>query len=72
MGASLKDIPETDLTPPNGIVTVKISASGNLLPEGTLGALTEYFKQEDYDRLISSGYNWEVPGGDKTDFEDIF
>lgn len=72
MGVTLKDIPETDLTPPNGIVTAKISASGNLLPEGSSGALTEYFKQEDYDRLISSGYNWEVPGGDKTDFEDIF
>ncbi len=72
MGVTLKDVPETDLTPPNGIVTAKISASGNLLPEGTPGALTEYFKQEDYDRLISSGYNWEVPGGDKTDFEDIF
>lgn len=72
MGAALKDIPITDQTPPNGIVTASISASGNLLPEGTPGALTEYFKQEDYDRLISSGYNWEVPGGDKTDFEDIF
>jgi penicillin-binding protein 1A len=72
MGVTLKDIPENDLTPPNGVVTAKISASGNLLPEGTPGALTEYFKQEDYDRLISSGYNWEVPGGDKTDFEDIF
>lgn len=72
MGATLKDIPENDLTPPNGVVTAKISASGNLLPEGTPGALTEYFKQEDYDRLISSGYNWEVPGGEKTDFEDIF
>jgi len=72
MGAALKDIPQTDLTPPNGVVTASISASGNLLPEGTPGALTEYFKQEDYDRLISSGYNWEVPGGDKTDFEDIF
>lgn len=72
MGAALKDIPITDQTPPNGVVTASISASGNLLPEGTPGALTEYFKQEDYDRLISSGYNWEVPGGDKTDFEDIF
>lgn len=72
MGDTLKDIPENDLTPPNGVVTAKISASGNLLPEGTPGALTEYFKQEDYDRLISSGYNWEVPGGEKTDFEDIF
>ncbi len=71
MAATLKDIPENDLTPPAGIVTAHISASGNLLPEGA-GGLTEYFKQEDYDRLISSGYNWEVPGGEKTDFEDIF
>ncbi|MEO6657140.1 MAG: penicillin-binding protein 1A [Arenimonas sp.] len=72
MTAALKGIPQNDLTPPNGVVTAKISASGNLLPDGTPGALTEYFKQEDYDRLISSGYNWEVPGGEKTDFEDIF
>jgi len=72
MGATLKDIPQNDLTPPAGVVTASISASGNLLPDGTPGALTEYFKQEDYDRLISSGYNWEVPGGEKTDFEDIF
>lgn len=72
MGKALKDVPQTDQTPPNGIVTASISASGNLLPEGTPGALTEYFKQEDYDRLISSGYNWEVPGGEKTNFEDIF
>ena len=43
----------------------------DLLPEGA-GGMTEYFKQEDYDRLISSGYNWEVPGGEKTNFEDIF
>lgn len=71
MTATLKDIPENDLTPPVGIVTAQISASGNLLPEGS-GGMTEYFKQEDYDRLISSGYNWEVPGGEKTDFEDIF
>jgi len=72
MGATLKDVPQTDLTPPAGVVTASISASGNLLPTGTPGALTEYFKQEDYDRLVSSGYNWEVPGGEKTDFDDIF
>lgn len=71
MKETLKDIPQNDLTPPAGVVTASISASGNLLPEGA-GGLTEYFKQEDYDRLISSGYNWEVPGGEKTDFEDIF
>jgi penicillin-binding protein 1A len=71
MGSSLKSLPENDLTPPSGIVTATISASGNLLPEGS-GGLTEYFKQEDYDRLTTSGYNWEVPGGEKTNFDDIF
>jgi penicillin-binding protein 1A len=72
MGVILKDVPQSDLTPPAGIVTASINAGGNLLPTGTPGGLTEYFKQEDYDRLISSGYNWEVPGGEKTDFDDIF
>jgi penicillin-binding protein 1A len=72
MGSSLKDLPEADLTPPAGVITATISASGNLLPEGTPGGLTEYFKQEDYDRLTASGFNWEVPGGEKTNFEDIF
>jgi penicillin-binding protein 1A len=71
MQTSLKGLPENDMSPPNGVVTASISASGNLMPEGA-GGLTEYFKQEDYDRLTTSGYNWEVPGGEKTNFEDIF
>jgi penicillin-binding protein 1A len=58
MGAALKDVPLMDATPPQGIVTVSVNrASGGLVPEGTPGALVDYFKQEDYDRIISSGYN---------------
>ena len=58
MGAALKDVPPMDNTPPTGIVTVSVNrATGGLVPEGTPGALVDYFKQEDYDRIISSGYN---------------
>ena len=58
MGAALKDVPLMDNTPPTGIVTVSVNrATGGLVPEGTPGALVDYFKQEDYDRIISSGYN---------------
>ncbi len=57
MGEAIKDKPLNDFTPPPGIVTASISpSSGNILPAGTPGGLKEYFKQEDYDRLISSGY----------------
>ena len=57
MRDATKDVPLNDFTPPAGIVTASISpGSGNLLPDGTPGSLKEYFKQEDYDRLISSGY----------------
>jgi penicillin-binding protein 1A len=58
MGAALKDVPLMDNTPPQGVVTVSVNrATGGLVPEGTPGALVDYFKQEDYDRIISSGYN---------------
>ena len=58
MGTALKDVPLMDNTPPTGIVTVSVNrATGGLVPEGTPGALVDYFKQEDYDRIISSGYN---------------
>ena len=58
MGAALKDVPLADATPPQGVVAVSVNrATGGLVPEGTPGALVDYFKQEDYDRIISSGYN---------------
>ena len=58
MGTALKDVPLVDATPPAGIVTVTVNRStGGLVPDGTPGGLVDYFKQEDYDRIISSGYN---------------
>ncbi len=63
MRVALKDVPLTDATPPSGIVTVSINRStGGLVPDGTPGALVDYFKQEDYDRIISSGFNQQDMG----------
>ncbi|HMB57996.1 MAG TPA: penicillin-binding transpeptidase domain-containing protein, partial [Arenimonas sp.] len=63
MRSALKDVPISDQTPPAGIVTVAISAgSGNLLPDGTPGALKDFMKQEDYDRIISTGYVQDYNG----------
>jgi penicillin-binding protein 1A len=58
MGAALKGVPLKDDTPPNGIVVVSVNRNtGGLVPEGTPGALVEYFKSEDYDRVVAAGYN---------------
>jgi penicillin-binding protein 1A len=58
MQTTLKDVPLMDNTPPQGIVTVAINrATGNLVPDGTPGAMTEYMKTEDYDRIVSGGYS---------------
>ena len=63
MRVALKDVPLADATPPTGIVTVSVNRStGGLVPEGTPGALVDYFKQEDYDRIISSGFNQQDMG----------
>lgn len=73
MRSALKDVPIADQTPPAGIVTVAVAhGSGNLLPEGTPGALKDYMKQEDYDRILSTGYIQEYNGqADEASF-DIF
>jgi len=67
MGASLKDVPLRDETPPNGIVTVAINrGNGNLVPEGTPGAMKEFMKSEDYDRIVSGGYDESDIGDENT------
>lgn len=73
MRSALKDVPIADQAPPAGIVTVAVAhGSGNLLPEGTPGALKDYMKQEDYDRILSTGYIQEYNGqADEASF-DIF
>jgi len=74
MGAALKDVPLADATPPSGIVTVSVNRStGGLVPDATPGALVEYFKTEDYDRIIAGGYNQQDVGeADDTAAFDIF
>jgi penicillin-binding protein 1A len=58
MGAALRGVPLKDDSPPTGIVVVSVNRnSGGLVPEGTPGALVEYFKSEDYDRVVAAGYN---------------
>ena len=74
MRAALDGVPISDATPPNGIVTASINrGTGSLVPEGTPGALVEYFKSEDYDRIIAGGYNQQDVGdGSETEAFDIF
>jgi penicillin-binding protein 1A len=74
MGAALKDVPLRDETPPNGIVTVAINrGNGNLVPEGTPGAMKEFMKSEDYDRIVSGGYDEsDIGDADDTQSYDIF
>jgi penicillin-binding protein 1A len=74
MREALKDVPPTDATPPAGIVTVSVNrSSGGLVPDGTPGALVDFFKQEDYDRIVAGGYNQQDVGeADDTKAFDIF
>jgi penicillin-binding protein 1A len=67
-------VPLIDATPPAGIVTVAVNRStGGLVPEGTPGALVEFFKSEDYDRIVAGGYNQQDVGESKdTEAFDIF
>jgi penicillin-binding protein 1A len=72
MRTALKDVPVLESLPPAGIVKVSIApGSGHILPEGTPGALTDYMKQEDYDRTLSSGYGNYDAAPDEESF-DIF
>jgi penicillin-binding protein 1A len=74
MGAALKGVPLTDPTPPAGIITVSVNrSSGGLVPDGTPGALVEFFKSEDYDRIVAGGYHQQDMGeADDTAAYDIF
>jgi penicillin-binding protein 1A len=42
--------------PPASLIVAQVSpATGRIVPEGTPGSITEYFKVSDYDRITSSG-----------------
>lgn len=73
MRAALKEIPISDQNPPSGIVTVSVNrGNGGLVADGTPGALVEYFKQEDYDRIISGGYRQSSGNNPDQEAFDIF
>ncbi len=72
MRAALKDVPVADPAPPAGLVTAWVDAgSGRLVPEGTPGAVRDYFKREDYERIVTSGFDQEPALSDEEAF-DIF
>ena len=49
MKVALKDQPERNLEPPDGMVKVGVSANGRLVPGG--GGITEWVKAEDLERM---------------------
>ncbi|MBS0576994.1 MAG: penicillin-binding protein 1A [Proteobacteria bacterium] len=51
MRVALNNVPERAITPPPGVVTVQIDGGGHILPAGSTGGLTEYFKAEDLERF---------------------
>ncbi|KFN49361.1 hypothetical protein P873_11350 [Arenimonas composti TR7-09 = DSM 18010] len=72
MREALAGVPEADQTPPTGVITATISpATGRLVPEGTPGGMTEFFKTEDYERVTSSGFELDPALSEEEAF-DIF
>ena len=56
MRTALENVPVVEPVPPPSLVVASISpATGRIVPEGTPGSITEYFKQSEYDRITSTG-----------------
>ena len=56
MRTALENVPVVEPVPPPSLVVASISPStGRIVPEGTPGSITEYFKQSEYDRITSTG-----------------
>ena len=72
MRTALDGVPQRELVPPSGIITASVSpSSGRLVPEGTPGSITDFFKSEDYDRITSAGFDVDPSLSDEEAF-DIF
>lgn len=72
MRTALDGVPVADATPPTGIITASVDAgSGRLVPEGTPGSVRDFFKREDYERIVSSGFDVDPALSDEEAF-DIF
>ncbi|HLS83590.1 MAG TPA: penicillin-binding protein 1A [Arenimonas sp.] len=72
MKVALEGVPAADPPPPPGVVSAWVDAvSGRLVPEGTPGAVRDWFKREDYERIVTSGFDLEPVLSDEEAF-DIF
>jgi len=72
MKVALEGVPIADPPPPPGLVSAWVDAvSGRLVPEGTPGAVRDWFKREDYERIVASGFDLEPVLSDEEAF-DIF
>jgi penicillin-binding protein 1A len=75
MREALKDIPETELVPPPGIVTVRIDPdSGGLSGVGSKGAVQESFRERDVPGSNGTAAGGQAPQGEAppADAEQLF
>jgi len=72
MTAALKDVPVVEPEVPAGVVAAWVDAtSGRIVPEGSPGAVMDYFKREDYERVAASGFDLDPALSNEEAF-DIF
>ena len=70
MKVALTDVPIAANDPPNGMIKVAVSASGQLLPSTGSGGITEYVKVEDLEKMetyVDYGSDDAVPSEESFD-----
>jgi penicillin-binding protein 1A len=70
MKVALKDVPIAANDPPDGMVKVAVTASGQLLPTNGSGGITEYVKVEDLEKMetyVDYGSNDALPSEESFD-----
>lgn len=70
MKVALKDVPIAANDPPDGMVKVAVTASGQLLPTNGGGGITEYVKVEDLEKMetyVDYGSNDALPSEESFD-----
>jgi penicillin-binding protein 1A len=72
MESALDGVPLADMSPPPNTVVAWVNAGGQIVPEGTPGAIREFFKAEEYERAASEGFSLEVPYNESQEAFDIF
>lgn len=70
MSGALKDVPITEPALPPNLTATWVARDGRIVPEGTPGAIREYFKTEEYDRISSEALFYQ--DSSNTDTEAAF